>query len=112
MHAPKLAMVFPVRFAHAQRVEQTTAHEVSVEGIFVRCQEPPRAGIQVSLKLYLPDKPQTVDLVGLVRGPEMRGEADGNLLQGLRDLAFRITRRVQQELPRVYDLADHETPGQ
>lgn len=68
MSAPKQAMVFPVRFAHARHVEQTTSRELSVEGVFVRCQQPPRAGTLVSMKLYLPDQPKTADLVGVVRG--------------------------------------------
>jgi uncharacterized protein (TIGR02266 family) len=67
MAAPTVAMVLPVRFAHETRAVQTTTRELSSEGVFVRCIEPPALGVQVTLKLYLPGLAQAADFVGVVR---------------------------------------------
>ena len=67
MISRKTVLVLPVRFSFESRAVQTTTRELSAEGVFVRCLEPPPAGAQVELKIYLPGLAQSADFVGLVR---------------------------------------------
>ena len=67
MSAPKTALVLPVRFSHESRAVQTTTRELSEEGVFVRCLEPPPVGAQVGLKIYLPGLAAAAEFVGQVR---------------------------------------------
>ena len=67
-------MVLPVRFSHEMRAVQTTTRELSQDGVFVRCLEPPPEGTQVALKLYLPGMAQAADFVGVVREVQAGGE--------------------------------------
>jgi uncharacterized protein (TIGR02266 family) len=65
--AAKIEMVLPVRFSVETRAVQTTTRELSEEGVFVRCLEPPGVGAQVILKIYLPGFSAAAEFVGLVR---------------------------------------------
>ena len=67
MGAAKIEIVLPVRFAVETRAVQTTTRELSEDGVFVRCLEPPGVGAQVMLKLYLPGFSSAAEFVGLVR---------------------------------------------
>jgi hypothetical protein len=48
------SMAFPVRFVAEGQTVQTTSRELGLEGVFVRCVEPPHPGERVVLRLYLP----------------------------------------------------------
>jgi uncharacterized protein (TIGR02266 family) len=52
----RVPIVFPVRFATRNAAVQTTTRELSAEGVFVRCLEPPPRGTPIAMKLYLPGK--------------------------------------------------------
>ena len=67
MSAPKTTVVLPVRFFHDSRAVQTTTREISEDGVFVRCLEPPPAGAQVALRIYLPGLAVAAEFVGQVR---------------------------------------------
>jgi uncharacterized protein (TIGR02266 family) len=69
---PRVPLVLPVRFATGPRAVQTTTRELSMQGVFVRCLEPPAEGVQVALKLYLPGTALAEDLRAIVRGVEPR----------------------------------------
>jgi uncharacterized protein (TIGR02266 family) len=69
---PPVPLVLPVRFATGPRAVQTTTRELSMQGAFVRCLEPPADGAQVALKLYLPGAASAEDLRATVRGVEPR----------------------------------------
>jgi uncharacterized protein (TIGR02266 family) len=66
----KIEMVLPVRFSVETRAVQTTTRELSEDGVFVRCLEPPAAGARETLKLYLPGFSAAAEFVGLVREVE------------------------------------------
>jgi len=60
----RTAIVVPVRLALGGRVLQSTSRSLDGEGLFVRCVAPPLPGMQVSVRLYLPDgKPEDVECV-------------------------------------------------
>ena len=67
-------IVFPVRFATTNIAVQTTTRELSVEGLFVRCLEPPPVGTPISLRLYLPGARESVPAGGIIR--ELAGAGD------------------------------------
>jgi uncharacterized protein (TIGR02266 family) len=67
MGSPRVEMVLPVRFSVDTRAVQTTTRELSEDGVFVRCLEPPAAGAQVMLKLYLPGFSNAAEFIGQVR---------------------------------------------
>ncbi len=77
MAAAKVEMVLPVRFSAATRAVQTTTRELSEEGVFVRCLEPPAVGSQVILKIYLPGFSAAAEFVGLVSETETVAAAAG-----------------------------------
>ena len=65
----RVAIVFPIRFATHETAVQTTARELSLEGVLVTCLEPPPQGTPVAMRLYLPGSreglpAEGVDLVG------------------------------------------------
>ena len=60
-------IVFPIRFATHNVAVQTTTRELSLEGVFVRCLEPPTRGTPVSMRLYLPGNREGVPAGGVVR---------------------------------------------
>ena len=72
MRAP---IVFPIRVATGTNVVQTTTREVSLDGVFICSLRPPRPGMQVSLKLYLPGSSQVEEVAAVVR--EWRPSPDG-----------------------------------
>ena len=67
MNAPKTVVVLPVRFSHGDRAVQTTTRDISEDGVFVRCLEPPAEGAQVALKIYLPGLAAAAEFIGQVR---------------------------------------------
>jgi len=60
-------IVFPIRFATSNAAVQTTTRELSREGVFVRCLEPPPEGTSIAMKLYLPGRRDGVEAAGVVR---------------------------------------------
>ena len=66
-HTKRRRIVFPVRFAAAGRITQTTSLELSETGVFVRCEEQPHTKLILGLELHLPGVLTPVDLVGIVR---------------------------------------------
>jgi uncharacterized protein (TIGR02266 family) len=70
-------IVFPIRFATADTAVQTTTRELSRDGVFVRCLEPPALGATVRLKLYLPGSREPAQASGVVRELAGRGLEPG-----------------------------------
>ena len=66
---PRTALVLPIRFAAGDRAVQTTTRELSLEGAFIRCLQPPPDGTRIQLKLYLPGTCEAEKIVGVVRDP-------------------------------------------
>ena len=60
-------IVFPIRFATRNLAVQTTTRDLSRDGVFVRCLEPPAAGTEVKLKLYLPGTRAGMETSAVVR---------------------------------------------
>jgi len=58
-------IVIPVRLVIGTRVLQSSSRALDMEGLFVRCVEPPLPGVRVHVRLYLPDGPPE-DVVGRV----------------------------------------------
>jgi type IV pilus assembly protein PilZ len=67
-------LVFPIRFATDNIAVQTTTRELSVEGAFVRCLEPPAVGTVIGMKLYLPGRRDGLSVQGIVREVAAAGE--------------------------------------
>jgi uncharacterized protein (TIGR02266 family) len=66
------SVVVPVRLVARGRAVQSTSRVLTMEGVFVRCLAPPLPGVDVQLRLYLPDG-QPEDLEGqVVRAPGQR----------------------------------------
>lgn len=59
--------VFPIRFATRNAAVQTTTRELSTDGVFVRCLEPPPLGTVIDMKLYLPGSADGLEVEGVVR---------------------------------------------
>ncbi len=71
------AIVFPIRFATRNAAVQTTTRELSREGVFVRCLEPPPAGTQIAMKMYLPGCREGVHAAAVIREVEPAGRESG-----------------------------------
>jgi uncharacterized protein (TIGR02266 family) len=59
--------VFPIRFATQNVAVQTTTLELSRQGVFVRCLEPPPTGTCIAMRLYLPGNREGVSAEGVIR---------------------------------------------
>src|SRR6185312_1167587 len=70
-------IVFPIRFATHNAAVQTTTRELSLEGVFVRCLEPPNEGTPISMRLYLPGSRDGVPAGGVVRELAPAGQEAG-----------------------------------
>jgi uncharacterized protein (TIGR02266 family) len=70
-------IVFPIRFATHNAAVQTTTRELGVEGVFVRCLEPPAAGTPISMRLYLPGSREGVPAGGVIRELAAPGDEPG-----------------------------------
>lgn len=70
----RIPIVFPVRFATRQKAVQTTTRELSIDGVYVRCLEPPPARTSLDLKLYLPGLPAAVETAGTIEQVGANGE--------------------------------------
>jgi type IV pilus assembly protein PilZ len=95
MRAP---IVFPIRVASGATVVQTTTREVSADGVFVCSLRPPKPGTQISLKLYVPGKPEAEEAVAVVR--EWRSAPEGGywaeFVDPPRSLRERITALLER----------------
>jgi len=74
MRAP---LVFPIRFATGKMVVQTTTRELSRDGVYVRCLQPPPEGAEIELKLYLPGTRAGLEAVAKVREVAPSGKEQG-----------------------------------
>jgi type IV pilus assembly protein PilZ len=70
-------IVFPIRFATRNAAVQTTTRELSREGVFVRCLEPPAAGTVIAMRLYLPGSAEGLQVSGVVRQVAQAGGETG-----------------------------------
>jgi type IV pilus assembly protein PilZ len=70
-------IVFPIRFATHNAAVQTTTRELSREGVFVRCLEPPQIGTSISMRLYLPGRRDGLQVDGLVEEVAAPGREAG-----------------------------------
>jgi uncharacterized protein (TIGR02266 family) len=70
-------IVFPIRFATHNAAGQTTTRELSREGVFVRCLEPPQIGTSISMRLYLPGRRDGLQVDGLVEEVAAPGREAG-----------------------------------
>jgi len=100
----RTAIVFPIRFATQNAAVQTTTRELSREGVFVRCLEPPPEGTSISMQLYLPGSREGVSAAGVVREvapagrePGFWAEFDGLAQETLAQIAELLERRAQAE---------------
>jgi uncharacterized protein (TIGR02266 family) len=73
----RIPIVFPIRFATRNAAVQTTTRELSIEGVFVRCLEPPAAGTQIAMKLYLPGRRDGLHVDGLIEEVAPPGSETG-----------------------------------
>jgi type IV pilus assembly protein PilZ len=71
------AIVFPIRFATRNAAVQTTTRELSSEGVFVRCLEPPPAGTQIAMKMYLPGSREGLHAAAVIRDVSPAGRESG-----------------------------------
>jgi uncharacterized protein (TIGR02266 family) len=62
----RVPIVFPVRFATRNAAVQTTTRELSADGVFVRCLEPPAMGTPIAMKLYLPGRRDGLSVEALI----------------------------------------------
>jgi uncharacterized protein (TIGR02266 family) len=62
----RVPLVFPIRFATRNAAVQTTTRELSRDGVFVRCLEPPGRGTPIAMKLYLPGRRDGLSVEGQV----------------------------------------------
>jgi uncharacterized protein (TIGR02266 family) len=63
----RVPIVFPIRFATRNVAVQTTTRELSPQGVFVRCLEPPKTETVIAMKLYLPGRRDGLEVQGQVR---------------------------------------------
>lgn len=73
----RTAIVFPIRFATRNAAVQTTTRELSPEGVFVRCLEPPPAGTQIAMKMYLPGSREGLHAAAVIREVAPAGRESG-----------------------------------
>ncbi|HZX97619.1 MAG TPA: TIGR02266 family protein [Myxococcales bacterium] len=73
----RVPVVFPIRFAAGNVATQTTTRELSREGVFIRCLEPPPARTAVRLKLYLPGTRECVQALAVVHEHAVPGMEPG-----------------------------------
>jgi len=92
-------IVFPVRFATANVAVQTTTRELSLEGLFVRCLEPPPVGTSISLRLYLPGGREGVPAGGVIRELAKPGDEPG-FWADFRDLAESTRAQIAEIIAR------------
>lgn len=69
--------MFPVRFATRNAAVQTTTRELSRDGVFVRCLEPPTVGTSLEMRLYLPGSAEGLPCQGVVREVASPGSEAG-----------------------------------
>jgi Tfp pilus assembly protein PilZ len=90
-------MAFPVRFVSEGQTVQTTSRELDLEGVFVRCVEPPEQGERVVLRLYLP---------GIAAGDSIEAtvaETDG---EGFRALFVELSEEALQHIRAALDAGE------
>ena len=94
----RVPLVFPIRFAAAQLAVQTTTRELSIEGVYVRCLQPPLENSHVSLKLYLPGGREAVETQGLVS--EVSGSSDAGFWAQFLGLAAEDRNQIAEVIQR------------
>src|SRR5438105_3028568 len=88
-------IVFPVRFATHNAAVQTTTRELSPEGVFVRCLEPPPSGTPIEMKLYLPGRRESVKANAVIREVAPAGQGAPVPARGL--VVHRLTKEEAEE---------------
>lgn len=73
----RASIVFPIRFATHNAAVQTTTRELSRDGVFVRCLEPPEVGTALSMRLYLPGRREGLQVDGMVEQVAAPGREAG-----------------------------------
>jgi type IV pilus assembly protein PilZ len=94
----RVPLVFPVRFAAAQIAVQTTTRELSTDGVYVRCLQPPAETSLVSLKLYLPGGREPVETQGSVH--EVSASADAGFWAKFIQLADQDRQQIAEVIER------------
>ena len=104
---PSLKFVIPVRYVVAGAIVQTTSTALNPQAIHVRSVRPPRTGLVIGLKLYLPTPGDMLTRTGLVAettaGPDSGFWAEFGAVESGSD-------RIAALLARHRDLGDRGCP--
>src|SRR5438874_3846773 len=104
-------IVFPVRFATHNAAVQTTTRELSPEGVFVRCLEPPPSGTPIEMKLYLPGRRESVKANAVIREVGPAGQEPPGFWAELRDLGEAERQEIAEVVARRERAAEAKPIG-